>query len=147
MKKNNLKRQVYFNGIFVDESEARVSIYDSALMFGDMVFEMTRSFNGKQFKLKEHLERLYSGIKILRIPLKLKIDEMEKAVHETVEKNLKLFSKDDEHRIMIDVSRGLLSIYEDVDIKKGPNVIIADFPLRWTVQNCSHLYDMVLIYV
>ena len=141
MKKNNLKRQVYFNGIFVDESEARVSIYDSALMFGDMVFEMTRSFNGRQFKLKEHLKRLYTGIKILRIPLKLKIEEMENAVHETVEKNLKLFSKDDEHRIMIDVSRGLLSIYEDVDINKGPNVIIADFPLRWTVQNCSHLYD------
>ena len=132
---------MYFNGTFVDESEARVSIYDSALMFGDMVFEMTRSFNGKQFKLIEHLERLYSGIKILRIPLKLKIDEMEKAVHKTVEKNLKLFDKDDEHRILIDISRGLLSIYEDVDIKKGPNVIISDFPLRWTVQNCSHLYD------
>ena len=46
VKKNNLQRQVYFNGNFVDESEARVSIYDSALMFGDMVFEMTRSFNG-----------------------------------------------------------------------------------------------------
>ena len=141
MKKNNLKRQVYFNGNFVDESEARISIYDSALMFGDMVFEMTRSFHGKQFKLKEHLKRLYSGIKILRIPLKLKMEEMEKAVHETVEKNSRLFNKDDEHRIMIDVSRGLLSIYEDVDIRKGPNVIIADFPLRWTVQNCSHLYD------
>ena len=89
MKKNNLERQVYFNGNFVNESEARVSIYDSSLMFGDMVFEMTRSFNGKQFKLKEHLKRLYSGIKILRIPLKLKIEEMEKAVHKTVEKNSK----------------------------------------------------------
>ena len=79
MKKNDLKRQVYYNGEFINESEARVSIYDSALMFGDMVFEMTRSFNGKQFKLKEHLKRLYSGIKILRIPLKLKIEEMENA--------------------------------------------------------------------
>ena len=68
MKKNNLERQVYFNGNFVNESEARVSIYDSALMFGDMVFEMTRSFNGKQFKLKEHLKRLFSGIKIYLPP-------------------------------------------------------------------------------
>ena len=112
------ERQVYFNGEFIPEREARISIFDCALMYGDMVFEMTRSFNGKQFKLKEHLQRLYSGIKILRIPLKMTIDEMEKAVHETVEKNSKLFNKDDEHRIMIDVSRGLLSIYEDVDIKK-----------------------------
>ena len=66
---------------------------------------------------------------------------MERAVYKTVEKNSKIFNKDDEHRILINVSRGLLSIYEDVDIKKGPNLIIADFPLKWTVQNCSHLYD------
>ena len=135
------ERLVYYNGKFLPEKEAKVSIYDSALMFGDMVFEMTRTFNGKQFKLQEHLERLYSGIKIFRIPLKLKLEDMEKAVYKTMEKNMNFFDKDDEHRIMIDVSRGLLSLYEDVDIRKGPNVIIADFPLRWTVQNCSHLYD------
>ena len=67
----NSGRVVYQNGIFVDENDAKVSIYDSALMFGDMVFEMTRSFNGEQFKLREHLERLYVGLKILHIPIKL----------------------------------------------------------------------------
>ena len=44
------QRLVYMNGEFVPESEAKVSIFDSALMFGDMVFDMTRSFNKKQFK-------------------------------------------------------------------------------------------------
>jgi branched-chain amino acid aminotransferase len=143
MKKNKKKisRQVFFNGKFVNEEEAKISIYDSALMFGDMVFEMTRSFGGKQFKLNEHIDRLFTGLKILRIPMKMSKKEMEQAVYKTIEKNEKLFKKSDEHRIMIDVSRGLLSIYDDVDIKKGPNVIIADFPLSWTVQNCSHLYD------
>ena len=58
-------RKVYINGNYVPENEAKISIYDSALMFGDMVFEMTRSFNKKQFKLREHLERLYTGIKSL----------------------------------------------------------------------------------
>lgn len=53
-------RVVYMNGKFVPEREAKISIFDSALMFGDMVFEMTRSFNKKQFKLREHLERLYA---------------------------------------------------------------------------------------
>ena len=57
------ERLVYMNGKFVPESHAKISIYDSALMFGDMVFEMTRSFNKEQFKLREHLERLYVGIK------------------------------------------------------------------------------------
>ena len=46
------------NGKIVDETEAKISIYDSALMYGDMVFEMTRSFGGEQFKLREHIERL-----------------------------------------------------------------------------------------
>ena len=59
-------RLVYINGKFIEEKEAKISIYDSALMFGDMVFEMTRSFNHQQFKLKEHLERLLRGIKILQ---------------------------------------------------------------------------------
>ena len=45
-------RVVYMNGSFVPESQAKISIFDSALMFGDMVFEMTRSFNKKQFKLR-----------------------------------------------------------------------------------------------
>ena len=142
MTNSKQERKVYFNGNFVNESDAKISIYDSALMFGDMVFEMTRSFNKKQWKLRRHLERLYSGIKILRIPLKLSIDEMEEAVNKTIEINEPLFEKDDEHRIMIDVSRGLLSIYNNIqNLNKGSNIIIADFPLKWTVQNCSHLYD------
>ena len=56
-------RKVFFNGNFVDENEAKISIYDSALMFGDMVFEMTRSFDKNQFMLDEHIERLYTDFK------------------------------------------------------------------------------------
>jgi len=104
------ERQVWMNGKFVPESEAKISIYDSALMFGDMVFEMTRSFNKKQFKLKEHIDRLYSGLKILRIPINLTKKDMEEIVCKTIEINDPLFRDDDEHRIMIDVTRGALSI-------------------------------------
>ncbi len=130
------------NGEFIPESEAKVSIYDSSLMFGDMVFEMTRSFNKKQFKLREHLERLYAGIKILRIPLKMSLDEMEKQIYETIEINDPLFENDDEHRLMFEVSRGVLGLYHGVKgIHKGPTVIIADFPLRWTVSAMGHLFD------
>lgn len=135
-------RTVYFNGELVPETEAKISIYDSALMFGDMVFEMTRSFNKTQFKLREHIDRLYAGLKILRIPLQMTPDEMERACHETVEANDHLFRDDDEHRLMIDVSRGLLGIYQNIHgLHKGPNVIIADFPLRWTVATMGPLFD------
>ena len=111
-------------------------------MFGDMVFEMTRSFNKKQFKLKEHIERLLMGVKIFRIPLKYNASEIEEACYKTIEANDHLFSEDDEHRLMIDVSRGLLGIYENIEtLDKGPNIIIADFPLRWTVSSMGTLFD------
>ena len=135
-------RVVYMNGSFVAESEARISIYDSALMFGDMVFEMTRSFNKKQFRLREHLDRLYSGLHILRISQQMSLDEMERACYQTIEANEHLFADDDEHRLMIDVSRGTLGIYQGVaGLHRGPNVIIADFPLRWTVAGMGRLFD------
>lgn len=140
---NKNQRVVFFNGKLVPESEAKISIYDSALMFGDMVFEMTRSFNKQQFKLREHIDRLYAGLKVLRVPLVMTEDEMERACYETIEANDHLFTADDEHRLMIDVSRGLLGIYQDIEgLEKGANVIIADFPLRWTVAGMGHLFDM-----
>ena len=135
-------RMVYFNGKFVPEHEAKVSIYDSALMFGDMVFEMTRSFNKEQFKLRDHLERLYASIKYVHIPIDMSMKEMEEHIYETIDRNDPLFEKDDEHRVMINVSRGLLSLYQDVvGVEKGPQIIIADFPLRWTVASMGPLYD------
>jgi len=139
---NNPTRVVYFNGELVPENEAKISIYDSALMFGDMVFEMTRSFNKEQFKLREHIDRLYAGLKILRITIDMTPDEMEKACYETIEANDHLFAEDDEHRLMIDVSRGLLGIYQGIEgLHKGSNVIIADFPLRWTVTSMAPLFN------
>jgi branched-chain amino acid aminotransferase len=111
-------------------------------MFGDMVFEMTRSFGKKQFRLQEHLERLFYGIKIMRIPLEMSMKEMEKHCYETIEANEQFFGDDDEHRLMIDISRGTLGIYQGIaGLHKGPNVIIADFPLRWTVKGMGHLFD------
>jgi branched-chain amino acid aminotransferase len=135
-------RVVYFNGEFIPEKEASISIYDSALMFGDMVFEMTRSFNKKQFKLREHLERLYAGTKYLRIPMEMTIEEMEQHCYEVIEANDPLFEENDEHRLMIDVTRGVLSLYAGVvGGHVGTNVIIADFPLRWTVEHNAHQYN------
>jgi len=142
MKKQNKTRVVWWNGKLIPEKEAKLSIYDSALMFGDMVFEMTRSFNKKQFKLREHLERLYTSIKFLEVPITMSLEEMEKHCYEVIEANDPLFAEDDEHRLMIDISRGLLSIYQNtVKGHVGPNIIISDFPLKWTVNGMGKLYD------
>jgi branched-chain amino acid aminotransferase len=135
-------RVVYMNGRLVPEAEARLSIYDSALMFGDMVFEMTRSFRGVQFRLRQHLERLYASARFVAIDIPLSIDEMEGACRQTIAANAAGFASDDEHRLMINVSRGLLSLYAGkVDAPVGANIIIADFPLRWTVAAMAPLFD------
>ena len=137
-----MSRLVYLNGQFIPEKEAKISIFDSALMFGDMVFEMTRSFNKKQFRLREHLERLYAGIKILRIPLKTTIEELENICYEVIKRNDPLFTKTDEHRLMINVSRGPLAIYSQVfDGKLEPTLVVADFPLKWAVIGMGKLFD------
>jgi branched-chain amino acid aminotransferase len=136
------KRVVYMNGEFVAEADAKLSIFDSALMFGDMVFEMTRSFNKKQFKLREHLERLYASMKYISLEPPMPIEVLERACHATIERNEPAFGPEDEHRLMINVSRGPLAIYAEVfngDVR--PNVVIADFPLKWTVQGMGALFD------
>ena len=135
-------RVVYVNGEFVPEKDARISIYDSALMFGDMVFEMIRTFEKTPFKLREHLDRLYGSIKGARIPLTMDIVEMERAVHETLEVNLPTFAPDDECRIMIDVSRGVLPGYAKAEgAVKGPYVVIGAVPLRWSVAGLGAAFD------
>ena len=135
-------RVVYQNGEFVKEKDAKVSIFDSALMFGDMVFEMTRSFNKEQFRLKEHIDRLYVGLKILQIPIQQSKEELEEICYETIKRNETIFESHDEHRLLINVSRGPLGIYSEIfDNKMEPTVIVADFPLKWTVAGMDELID------
>ena len=126
----------------ISERDAKLSIYDSALMFGDMVFEMTRSFDGHQFKLSKHIERLYNGLKILRIPIDISPIQLEEICYKTIDANIDCFAPNDEHRLMIDISRGLLDIYQDISgLHRGTNVVVADFPLRWTVRGMGELFD------
>jgi len=136
------QRIVHWNGSLIPEADARVSIYDSSLMFGDVAFEMTRSFQKKQFKLREHLERLTSSARWLHIPMPHSIEKMEAICHEVIDANDTLFAADDEHRLMINITRGLLGIYDGrVNVPSGVNFIVADFPLRWTVKGSEHLYE------
>ena len=123
------ERLVYFNGDFIPEQEARISIFDCALMYGDMVFEMTRTFAQKPYRLREHLERLYSSMKYAQIDCGLDIDQMEAATIETIERNLAAVGELDV-QIMHDVTRGALPLYNTL-VREGtaPIVTINVFPL------------------
>lgn len=135
MKDGKLQRYIaYVDGEFVDHKEARISIYDSALMFGDMVFEMMRTFQHEHFLLDEHLDRIYLSMKYTKLPEPMPKAEMKKLYYETMRRNQDLFDPKEEMRPLINVSRGILPIYHDVlGHSLRPNLIISVFPLRWTI--------------
>ena len=136
-----MARVVYFNGEFIPELDARISIFDCALMYGDMVFEMTRTFKQKPFQLRQHLERLYASLAYARIDCGLTIDEMEAATHETIERNQPALGGLD-IQIMHDVTRGALGYYESL-VHEGsrPIVSINVFPLVRHVGGAAGAYE------
>ncbi len=71
-----MARQVYLSGRLVPETEAKISIFDSAIMLADTVTESTRTFRHKPFKLEEHIERLYQSLKLTRIDPKMSAEQM-----------------------------------------------------------------------
>ena len=78
---------IYLNGDFVPEGEAKVSVFDHGLLYGDGVFEGIRFYNGRVFKLDKHLQRLYDSAKAIRLEIPLKIEEFEEAILETIRRN------------------------------------------------------------
>ncbi|MGD9131828.1 MAG: branched-chain-amino-acid transaminase [Candidatus Bathyarchaeota archaeon] len=78
---------VYIDGKFYPKSEAKISVYDHGLLYGDGVFEGIRAYNGIVFKLKEHIDRLYMSAHPIFLEIPLTKAELTEAVLETLKKN------------------------------------------------------------
>jgi len=115
---------VYIDGEYYPKSEAKVSVYDHGFLYGDGVFEGIRAYNGVVFKLKEHLKRLYNSAKTIMINIPLSMEEMEKAVIETLKKNN---LKDAYIRLI--VTRGVGDLGLDPRKCGKPSVIIIAEPM------------------
>lgn len=79
--------QVYVDGILSDEADAKVSVFDHGLLYGDGVFEGIRFYCGRAFKLKEHIDRLYDSAKAIALDVRLSHEEMTEAVLQTIRAN------------------------------------------------------------
>ena len=79
---------VYLNGEFVPADEAKISIFDAAVMLGDTVTESTRTFAHRPFKLAEHMDRLYKSLKVTRINPGMTQGEMHELSLRVLETNL-----------------------------------------------------------
>lgn len=132
-----MSRVVYLDGQFIPEAEAKLSIYDLSVMQAAAAFEMTRSFKGTHFKLREHIERLLQSCFLLGInPPMTSVEWYEERCSEVAARND--HGPGEEHRLLIVVSPGCAPMYRELEgVIPHPFVYIADFPLRYTVQEFS----------
>ncbi len=110
---------IYIDGEFLPKAEAKVSVFDHGLLYGDGVFEGIRSYNGRVFKLDEHLERLYDSAKSIMLQIPIPIETMKEAVLETLRRNHLR-----EGYIRLIVTRGVGDLGLDPDKCPNPTIII-----------------------
>lgn len=123
------ERVAYFNGKIVPESQVLVSFRDRSFKYGDGVFDMTRTFNGHIFKLKEHLDRLFRSLKYVGIDPGLTVDEFAQISKEVVERNLHLLGPGEDFWVGQRVTRGVDVVGGDFWQNSGPTVIVECTPL------------------
>jgi branched-chain amino acid aminotransferase len=78
---------IYLNGEFVPESEAKVSVFDHGLLYGDGVFEGIRAYNGRVFRLEDHIDRMYDSARTIDLKIPLTKEEFAEVICETLRKN------------------------------------------------------------
>ena len=78
---------IYIDGKFYDKDNAKISVYDHGLLYGDGVFEGIRAYNGRVFRLDEHVDRMYDGAKTIMLTPPVTKEEMKKIILDTLRKN------------------------------------------------------------
>jgi branched-chain amino acid aminotransferase len=111
--------KIFIDGKYYDERTAKVSVFDHGLLYGDGVFEGIRAYNGRVFKLKEHIERLFYSAKGLLLDIPMSAEAVMKATVETFRKNR---IRDGYVRLL--VTRGVGSLGLNPSRCKRPSVII-----------------------
>ncbi len=111
--------KVYINGELYEKEEARISVYDHGLLYGDGVFEGIRAYNGRIFREEEHIERLYASARAIALEIPMSREEMAAAMEQTLEAN----SLSDAY-IRVVVTRGVGTLGLDPYKCSQPKVIV-----------------------
>jgi branched-chain amino acid aminotransferase len=122
-------RVAYFNGRIVPEREVVVPFRDRGFKYGDAAFDMTRTFHGRPFKLKEHVGRLYRSLRYLRIDPGLSPAKMVSISEEVLDRNRHFLTADTDYWLAQRVSRGVDAVGDEGWEHSGPTVIVECIPL------------------
>ena len=113
----NLK--IYIDGNFYDQSEAKISVFDHGLLYGDGVFEGIRFYDDRVFRFEEHIDRLWDSAKAIALEMPMSKPELTAATLETIRQN-------DLHNgyVRLLVTRGVGSLGLSPDTCSRPSIII-----------------------
>jgi branched-chain amino acid aminotransferase len=111
--------RIYISGKFYDKEDAKISVYDHGLLYGDGIFEGMRSYAGKVFRLKAHLDRLWDSARAIWLEIPMTKDELAKAVNDTLALN---GIKDGYIRLVVTRGAGALGL--DPNRCSNPQVIV-----------------------
>src|SRR5579859_2839701 len=111
--------KIYIDGKYFSERDAKISVFDHGLLYGDGIFEGIRAYNGRVFRLKEHIDRLFFSAKAILLEIPISHKEMMRAVVETCRKN-----KLRDGYIRLVVTRGIGTLGLNPNRCERPSVII-----------------------
>ena len=122
-------RLAWFNGRFLTENQVVIPFRDRGWRYGDGAFDMTRTFNGRPFRLKQHVDRFYRSLRYLRLDPGMSPQEMIDLSEELVARNEHLRAAAGDWWVGQRVTRGVDPIGEEVPEHSGPNVVLECTPL------------------
>jgi len=114
-----MANKIWLGNQLVDEADAKISVFDHCLLYGDGIFEGMRSYSGKVFRLREHLDRLWDSAHSLYLDIPMTQQEMADATYATIKANN---LSDAYIRLVVTRGRGTLGL--DLDKCSNPQVII-----------------------
>jgi branched-chain amino acid aminotransferase len=123
------RRIAYYNGQYLPEEEIRIPFRDKSFLYGDGCFDVTRTFNGKPFKVAEHMARFYRSLAYLRIDIGHTAEELTAVTLEVLERNRHLLSEGEDYWLGQRVSRGISAVGDEGWEDTGPTVIVDCRPL------------------
>jgi branched-chain amino acid aminotransferase len=129
MSEHANQRIAYYNGDYMPEGEVLLPFRDRGTRYGDAVFDMTRTFDHRPFKLPEHIKRFYQSLKAMHIEIKQSPDEMIAISEEVLKRNVHLLDQGEDYWIGQRASRGIAAIGDEGWEDVGPSVIVECMPL------------------
>jgi len=123
------QRIAYYNGEYLPEDQVRIPFRDRGFLLGDGAFDMTRTFGGRIFRIRQHVERLFRSLRALRIDPGVSVEQMVEISEEVLKRNHHFLDETTDYWVAQRISRGLNAVGDEGWEQAGATVIVECIPL------------------